>query len=324
MTGIQDSGPCTWSVAIFSARETPEELFAALRAVIAAVKESAVVDILVNGNPLLASEVSRLIAEKNLSDALRAPLTLRVWHIELGSKAHAWNQYVYRIHPESSAAFFVDGYVFPAPDAFEKLVASLTSHPNALASAGTPSIGRTAARIREEMLRDGGLHGNLFAMSQSALNTIRLKGFALPLGLYSFDTILCAVLAYGLDPLRNRWNIKEYIVADPEATWTNKEKKWWRYSDLKTQFRRYLNIAQRVLERQATIYYLQRSQLPVEEFPKKVDNYVLAWMDACPDEARKTLWRSPFSRIALNRIKQPKDWSLAERPPELLYVRDLA
>ena len=308
-----------WSIAIFAARETPEELQKTIRSVTTAATEPTIIDVLVNGNTTLAPRIRESLENVLSHETEAASHTLRIWQIKQGGKGHAWNQYIHFLWPHTEISFFVDGYVQPKPDALTRLARHLRDAPAALACTGTPSSGRTAQRIREEMLSDGGLHGNLFALRSQTIEELRHTHFELALGLYSFDTVLCAILAYGLDPQTKQWDAKGRIIVAPDVTWTTEEKRWWHPADVQTQLKRYMNIAQRVLEREATKYYLQKRKLPIGSFPKRVDDYVLTWMSECPEHARKTLWRSPLSRIALRKITRPTDWSLADRSPELIH-----
>lgn len=308
-----------WSVAIFAARETLKELTKTLSAVINAATEQTIIDILVNGNATLAEDLRESLQREPPIQLAASHHTLRIWHIAQGGKSHAWNQYIHALWPCAGVTFFIDGYVRPEPDALARLAEHLRNAPSAFASTGIPSIGRTAKRIREEMLKNGGLHGNLFALSSNTIDELRRTGFKLALGLYSFDTVLGAILGYGLDPKAKQWDAKTRIIVVPDVTWKTETKRWWHPSDIRTQIKRNLNIAQRVLERKATKYYLQKCQMPIGRFPKHVSDYVLTWMQACPEDAQKTLWQAPLSRLALRRITRPTDWSMARHSPKLVH-----
>jgi len=310
-----------WSVAIFAARETPEELLATIDAIAQAATEPTVIDVMVNGNPGLAAEITALSATMSPPED---SVCLRVWSLALGGKAHAWNQYLHFVWPGTETAFFVDGYARPRPDAFRLLAAAMSSAPRSLAGTGIPSSGKSAQRAREELLRDGGLQGNFFAIKQSAMHALRDSNFELPLGLYGFDSLLGAVLAFGLDPSKHPWSVKEFILVHPDVTWTVDEKKWWRYSTVKTHFKRILNNALRVLVVQATKNFLAQRKLPPEQLPRTVEDFVLDWVKRCPDEARKTLWKSPLCRLALAKLREPRDWSAAEQAPAMLYASSSA
>lgn len=312
-----NSAQSSWSVAIFAAREQPSELMATINAIVQAASEPTIIDVMVNGNPNLATEITKHITVMRTSANSPA---IRVWSIPLGGKAHAWNQYVHHVWPGTELAFFVDGYVLVKPNTFQLLAIGMSRDPNSLAGTGVPSSGRTALQLREVTLKEGELHGNVFALKEVVMNDLRKRKFRLPLGLYGFDTVLGAVLGFGLDPSENQWNARERIFVHPDVTWTNDEKKWWRYSDVKTQFNRILNNGLRVLVVQATKYFFVHQKLPPEQLPRTIEDFVLAWVNNCPDEAGKTLLKSPLSRLALNKLRKPRDWSAAEQPPKLIYA----
>jgi hypothetical protein len=174
--------------------------------------------------------------------------------------------------------------------------------------------------LREHTLREGGLHGCFFALTEVAMDEFRGKNIRLPLGLYGFDTLLGAILGFGLDPLKNQWDVKKFIYVHPEVTWSIDEKKWWRYSVIKTQMKRILNNALRVLVAGATKDHLAHRKLPPNQIPKTTEEFVLSWVQKNPKEAQKVLWRSPLSRFILRRLTEPNDWSSANRPPKLIFV----
>jgi len=306
-----------WSVAIFAAREQPGELIATIGSIVQAASQPTVIDVMVNGNHELAAEIGKRIA---MTPIVVDSIRIRVWSIPLGGKAHAWNEYVHLVWPGTRLAFFVDGYARPRLDAFELLAAGVASAPAALAGTGVPSSGRTAHKLGAEMLREGGLQGSFFVLKESVMNEFRDSGFRLPLGLYGFDTLLGAVLAFGLDPSKNQWNAKGCILIHPEVTWTSDKKNWWRPSVVRTQYKRILNNALRVLVIQATKNYLAQRKLPPEQLPRTVEDFVLGWVNDNPDDARKTLRESPLSRLALAKLREPRNWSVAKQAPKLIYA----
>jgi hypothetical protein len=311
------STPPVWTVAIFTAREQAGELLTTINSIIEASREPTVIDIMVNGNPELASGITELIRKIPISGS--TPL-LRVWSIPLAGKAHAWNQYVHLVWPgQKGPAFFVDGYARVDSDGLQLLAAALSKPTELLAAGGVPVSGRTATRLRESTLREGGLHGAFFALKSGVMNEFRDRDFCLPLGLYGFDSLLGAVLAFGIDPSRNQWDVKRFIFLHPDVGFTIDQKKWWRYSVVKTQIRRILNNALRVLVVEATKNFLAQRKRPPEDLPRTVEDFVLSWVRDYPNEARKTLWRSPLCRLALKKLRQPRDWSAAQHLPMLIH-----
>lgn len=308
---------CCWSVAIFAAREKAAELRTTIEAVVQAARKPMVIDVLINGNPQLAAEVSQW--PKNVIN-LSSDTVLRVWSILLGGKAHAWNQYIHFVWPGSDVAFFIDGYVRVEKNSMQYLSSEMAKSPVAIAGTGVPGSGRTAAQLRERTVNEGALHGNFFALKSKVMLSFREKGFRLPLGLYGFDTLLGGVLGFGLDPAKNKWSPKEFILANPEVTWFHAEKKWWRYSDVITQFNRISNNSLRILVRKATQNFLERRKLPPELLPPTVKDFVLNWIKECPREAKLTLLASPLSWLALRKLRRHKDWSAADIPPKLIFT----
>lgn len=312
---IGTSSPFSWAVAVFAARENPGELLSTINAIIEAAVEHTVIDVMVNGNQNLATEVAKLIEVKNSSDQ---SVVIRVWAILLGDKAHAWNQYVHHVWPGAKLSFFVDGYVRVQPNAFKLLETGLSSAPRSLGGTGVPMTGRTSSLLRKQMLTEGGIHGNFFALKEHVMKQLRQRKFNLPLGIYRTDATLGASLAFGLDPSQHQWDLKGRIFVHPEVTWTTNEKKWWRYSEVKSQFKRILRQAQGVLENHAIKNHLADQKLAPELLPRTAAELVVRWVKCYPDEARKALWKSPLSRLALKRFHEPRDWSDAELAPQLI------
>lgn len=305
-----------WSVAIFTAREQPSELFETIKATVKATNDHTIIDVMVNGNQSLAVSISDLIKLMHLPE--NSPL-IRIWSIPLGGKAHAWNQYVHHVWPSANIAFFVDGYARAHPDAFKLLATGMSVTNDAIAGTGVPTSGKTAIQLREDTLRDGGLHGAFFAIKEETMVELRRKNIRLPLGLYGFDTLLGAVLAFGLDPMKNEWDVRKYIFVHPDVTWEIDEKKWWRYSVVRTQFKRIYNNALRKLVVGATKNHLAKRKWSPESIPRTIEDFVLLWANDNPNEVLQTFKKSPLSLIVLHKLRKPKDWSAAAIEPLLVY-----
>jgi len=305
----------SWAVAVFAARETPHELMCTITSVVEAAGTSTAIDVMVNGNATLATATADLLKKNNPASG---STVIRVWSIVLGDKAHAWNQYVHTVWPRAKLSFFVDGYVRLKPDAFNLLSESLAALPKSLGGTGVPTTGRTAAKLRESMLTEGGMHGNLFALKESVMDQLRQSCFNLPLGIYRTDSTLGAALAFGLDPSQHQWDIKNRIFVHPEVSWTTAERKWWRYAEVKSQLKRILRQSQGILENRAIENFLAHRRLSPADLPQTAAELVLEWVNRCPDKARRILWTSPLSRIALKKFRNPRDWSAAKEFPELI------
>lgn len=305
----------SWAVAVFAARETPHELRSTLDAIVEAANAATVIDVMVNGNAALAAAIAQWLGAGKRG---AGPAVVRVWSIALGDKAHAWNQYVHAVWPGAPLSFFVDGYVRLKPDALALLAAGMAASPGALGGTGVPTSGRTAAKLRQHMLAEGGMHGNLFVLTEAVMERLRQSRFHLPLGIYRTDSTLGAALAFGLDPSQYPWDIKNRVFVHPDASWTTEERKWWRYAEVKSQLKRLLRQSQGVLENLAVEDFLAHRKLAPADLPRTASELVLEWVERCPDKAGATLSRSPLSRIALKKFRAPRDWSAAEEAPALI------
>lgn len=302
-----------WSVAIISSRESVDQLAHCVRAACGAVGDHpAVIDVLVNGNPGLA----RAAAAAAPGWAMQG-CRIQVWNITQGDKAHAWNEYVHRIWTPGTPAFFLDAYAEPRPDAFARLLAAIDDESGVLAATGVPSCGRSAPALRAQMLRDGGIHGNMHAIGAAAMARLRAAGFRLPLGLYRTDSMIGSVLNYNLDPAAHRWEPRRIaVVAD--ATWNVRDAQELSWKKISGQFKRTLRQARGHLENRAAREHLAVRRLAPSAMPRTVSELVLGWMRDKPDELRALFRRHPLSMLAARQFHEPRDWSAASLAPELL------
>lgn len=307
-------GDAAWAVAVFASRETPEELLTTLDATLTAAHVPTLIDILINGNESLASEFSKQLA---LIPRGGNGATVRVWSIGVGDKANAWNQYVHRIWSAGRTVFFMDGYVRPDPDALSLLEAGMVDVPDALGATGIPRAGSSAAGQRRQMLEKGGLHGNLYCLRSETMEVIKKTPFHLPLGIYRTDSILGAALKFNLDPANNQWK-PERVQVNPEAGWDIRTKKWWRFSDIKSQMKRILLQAKGDLENRAFRHSFAIKKSPLPDLPRTASALVLNWAASCPDDVRLVIRRNVFSGWALKKLKRPRNWDGASDAPRLV------
>lgn len=274
------------------------------------------IDLLVNGNPALADAMRS--AWPSLVESAPMGTRLRLWSILLGDKAHALNEYLHRIWPTGSAALIVDGYVRVHTDTLALLAAALDASPDALAATGVPGSGRSAGRLRTQMLAEGGLHGNCFLLGEAALQALRDMAFRLPLGLYRTDSTLGAALSFGLDPARHDWQPLRFIRIEPNARWDVDAKPWWRPSELRAHWRRRQRQAAGALENRAVRYLYAERRLPPASLPGTVADLVLGWQSNHAEACAALLRSNPGTRAAWPRITAPRDWSAAQHQPSLL------
>ena len=317
-TGVAEG----WSVAIVSSRETVDTLRSSVEAVLAALGSApTTVDVLVNGNPSLAEQMTGIVRE--LRSAASCAVSIRLWHIPVGDKAHAWNQYLHWIWPQTQITYFVDGYAQVAPDSLSLLAEGLESHPHAWAISGVPSVGRTAKALSQQMIQEGGGHGTLHAIRGEVCLLLRRRGFRMPLGLYRVDGLIFALIAFALDPATNHWDTSRTVV-HPQATWSFRPLAWWRPSDLRTYAKRLLRQAQGDLENRGIRQHLAVRRLAPESLPPISSDLVRDWCTAFPVQAGVMFLCNPLRWFALRRLRHPRDWSQAKLNPTLLAQQSLS
>jgi hypothetical protein len=299
-----------WAVAIFTARETPSVLSATVRAAVAACAgRQATIDVLVNGNHDLAVNFAD-VAASIATDGC----TLRVWSITAPDKAHTWNEYIHRIWDTGGLTFFIDGYARVRPDAFAAIEQRLAALPNAMAASGVPTSGRSARRLREQMLRSGGIHGNLYALKATSIQAILDAGFRLPLGLYRNDGLLGAALCYRFDPASTRWQ-RGTIVAVAEATWDVSGISELSYKNVVGYFKRRLRQAQGMLENRAFHEHMAIKRLSPQSLPATTQDMINDWLRKQPAQARVLFLKQPACLYAARQMRIPRDWSATRVPP---------
>jgi hypothetical protein len=305
-----------WSVAIFSSRETIQTLMSTIDAVLKAANDVAtVVDVMINGNRGLADEAGRRI--ETLQPVGRPQKLIRVWHIQVGDKAHAWNQYVHDILPPSDVAFFVDGYAQVMPDALKLISDGFKDAPKAFAASGVPTIGRSAGTQTEIMLREGGIHGSLYAVRGDFVGQLRSINFRLPLGIYRTDPVLGAAICFTLDPARNDWESARIFV-HPRATWKIRPLSFLSLADVRSHFKKIMRQAQGALENLAVRQHLAIEKKTPQSLPRTSAELIEAWIAANPAMAFKAMLKNPLCLIAARRIRRVRDWSEASVPARLV------
>ena len=310
-----------WSIVIVSSRESVSKLLDCMHsAVVAAGKVPTSVDVMVNGNRALADAVARSVQQGELSNS---PVGVRIWYIRVGDKANALNQYLHQVLLQSEVTFFLDGYVRVMPDALELLSERLALTPGAMAAGAIPRTRKSVKLHRQNVGKDGAMHGNLFAVRSEVCWRLRERGFRVPLGTYWTDGLMGAVFCFGLDPAKNRWEPAR-IAAEPRATWEFDRAVWWRLNDLRGHFKRLLRQAQGRLENQAIRNHMAVQRKTAESLPQTSAELVERWIAEFPAEARKFLLRSPMSLLGLRKLRKPRDWSRVHEPPEVVGQNETA
>lgn len=116
-----------------------------------------------------------------------------VHNIKAGGKSRTWNHMVHNLLTGTEeAVIFMDGDAQIVAGSIDALVADLATHPHANASAGMPMNGRMADFYRHNLKIEGGLFGDLYALSGPFVAAIRARGLRLPDDLIGDDGLVAA------------------------------------------------------------------------------------------------------------------------------------
>lgn len=127
--------------------------------------------------------------------------SVELHRITLGDKANAWCHYTFNIsrHIPAAGHIFLDGDVVMRPGSLKSLREAFESFPKALAFSALPYGGRTAKKWRSRVLKEHGMPGNFYALTDSTIERIRSEKWCLPVGYIGDDTFL-------------QWLLKRHLV----------------------------------------------------------------------------------------------------------------
>lgn len=251
------------------------------------------VDIFVNGS----TDATEAIA---VAAAPRFRYPARVHRIAFADKSNAINQFLHRIAGEADTYLFVDGYAEITPGSLAALGRCLSADGRATAATALPSIGRSAALLRQQMIERHDLHGTLFALKGDLVERIRQQGYSLPVGLYRGDGLLGSMIRHDLDPLRNEWDPARIAVC-AEASWRVRAPSPLRLSDYRRHFNRLVQQARGRIESAAIkdiVYEKGYSGLP-----RYADDMLCAWLERHPSGHSKL---DIFHALAVHRLTSPR------------------
>jgi hypothetical protein len=296
--------PDLWTVAVLSSRESWDELKACIQAVLASQGPPCCLEVVVNGNPGLAEVAAQQIGAETAS-----PSRIRIWSIEKGDKANAFNILVHRLAAREQGCFFLDGYVQVQPGAFQQMVDALHLQPSCLAIAAVPTIGRSARSMRQAMVTGGGLHGNLFALAPKTMTTLGERDIRIPVGMYRTDATLGAMLSFGLDPSLHEWNPLQHICVASQATWSVPAFNWFNTQHVLQRWKRLRRQARGHLENMAVRHHLAVCRRRPELLGRHIVDVVATWKREAPGDFKRALGLHPL------RWLERDSWPPADRDP---------
>lgn len=308
-------GPGAWSVTIFAARESTEELLRTIEAACQAVRERPVhLEVMVNGNESLARKLAALVEQRSWPSA---QARVRVWFAPLGDKSNTWNAALHQVWDGEELAFFIDGYVTLLPGALDVMGREVLADTQALGGTATPSGGRGDAAVRRAMLKDGGMHGNLCCLKASTVRELRQRGIRLPCGLYRGDGLMGAFLAIRLDPHADWVPGRIHVVDRP--SWSVPRRPLLSLASWRTVWNRRIRQARGRFENLALKDWLRVRCLPLEQLPTDIESLLTSWAQTHDEEFQRELRRDWFARRAWRDVQTHAIGSRVPGPARLLW-----
>lgn len=161
--------------------------------------------VLVNGS------TDRTAALARAALAGRADTTVHDW--PEGGKARSWNRFVHEVATGAEAMLvFMDGDAELAPGSIDALQAALEGR-GINAAAGMPLNGRNYRAYQQELREEGGLFGDLYALSGDFVRRIRAAGLRLPDDVVGEDGLVAAWAMTDLGP-DAQWDRARIAPAD--------------------------------------------------------------------------------------------------------------
>lgn len=171
------------AVGIFAHQE--EKRIGASLASLPLDRPDTVFHVLVNGSTDRTAERAR--------QAARGRTNVLVRETAQGGKSRTWNRFVHQeLAGDEHAVIFMDGDARIAPGSIDALVEGLSSRPTVNAAAAMPLNGRKGAHYRRLLREEGGLFGDLYALSGRFVARIRAQGLRLPDDLIGDDGLVAA------------------------------------------------------------------------------------------------------------------------------------
>jgi hypothetical protein len=297
------------NICIFGSREDRDTLSRTVLAVKDGYRESAVLDVLINGNERLLEEMKDELQRGSLRNCEQ----LRLWSIPYGDKANAYNEYIHKIANPNLDSVFIDGYIRPTPGSIGQLRQTFAEFPESIGTSAVPSMGFAARSLRERALRLGGFNGSLCAIRSSAILEMRRRTIRIPLGIYRKDSFLNSIFSWGLNNLNNEWEPFRWIPVTRTATWERDRRNYFRAKDLLDLEQRWFRQIRGRFESAAIKYYMAILRTLPEDVPKDAQSLVNGWREACPDELNKLPFRLPHFRLAVrfyDRFEMPDEQDL--------------
>lgn len=221
-----------------------------------------------------------------------------VHDIKAGGKSRTWNHMVHTLLTgDEEAVIFMDGDAEIAPGSFDALLNDLTAHPQANAAAGMPMNGRMAEAYRQGLRDEGGLFGDLYALSGRFVAAIRARGLRLPEDLIGDDGLVAAWAH--TDLLDDSHWVHGRVLACEGAGFIAEQVSLARPSTWRMQYKRLINYSVRFYQNRIVSDIMTREG-PVG-LPARLASLYGDWLPRWRPRPGLTGW---FDRKALQRMRR--------------------
>ena len=252
-------------------------------------RADAVYHVLVNGS------TDATVARARDMTAGRA--NVRVHDIAQGGKSRTWNHLIHDLlDGTDEAIILLDGDAQIAPGSIDALVHAVGSD-GINAAAGMPLNGRMVAHYRHLLSTDGGLFGDLYALSGHFVNRIRARALRLPDDLIGDDGLVAAWAHTDLQT-DAAWQ-RERVIACEEAGFLCEPVRLTRPASWRMQYRRMTNYSLRFFQNRIVSDIMGREG--PDGLPRELRSLYAAWLPRLAPRSGPTGW---FDRKALKRMRQ--------------------
>lgn len=221
-----------------------------------------------------------------------------VHEFAIGGKSRTWNHFVHSILTEGKdAIIFMDGDAELTPGSIDALVSDLAACPSANAAAGMPMNGRMAAIYQDGMKAEGGMFGDLYALSGHFVEAIRSRRFHLPNDLIGDDGLIAAWAHTDLQSDRN-WKDDRLIACDG-AGFLCEQVSLLKPSTVHMQYKRLINYSVRYFQNRIVSDIMKREG--PAGLPPLLSSLYAEWLPRFKPRSGLTGW---FDRKALERMRR--------------------
>ena len=247
----------TKMIAIFAHNES-QKILACLASVKRAISDDDRCVVLNNGSSDDTGDLVRAFMLDNPFCSLQ--------EIHVGDKSNAWNVFIHELDAQATHYYFLDGDCELLPDSLSMLEQALTDHPEAHVAAALPAEGIGVAD-KELLLREGGLCGNLYALSGTFVTQLRACNVRLPIGLIGDDSLIGALAYWDLNPTQS-WDMRRIYICEP-ARFYYEALSLLSWHDLRLYYRRKIRYSLRHFQNKLIKYPLKSEG--VQGLPQHID-----------------------------------------------------